>query len=170
MIEQAPGVRRLCVGVAAPRSRLLDRACRTGGSGRLYLEYSQADGIEMGFASSGVDEAMLVTDLVAALRAVVAEVRGTEPAAPGPAVAVFHVGITRLEGDDLGGPAVLRVQELLRDLARVTSADAMPEVPLVVGISAGLFDDISAECGFTEGWNSLAGATAWFRSYGPTCI
>jgi hypothetical protein len=123
----------------------------------------------MGFASPGVDEAMLVTDLVAALHTAAAEVTGAEPAPPGPAVAAFHVGITRLVGDDLGGTAVVRARELLRNLARVASAEAMPKVPLVVGISAGLFDDIGTECGFTEGWNSLAGATAWFRNFGQIC-
>jgi hypothetical protein len=37
---------------------------------------------------------------------------------------------------------------------------------LVVGISAGLFDDIGAECGFTADWVQFAAARAWVRGYG----
>ena len=166
MIEQSPGVRRLCVCVAAPRPGLLASACRTGGFGRLYTEYVQADGIEMGFASPGADEAMLVTDLIPALHAAAAEASGAWAVPHHPALAVFHVGITRVEGDDLRGAAFIRIRELLRELALVASSDAMPRVQLVVGISSGLFDDVGSECDFTDQWIPLDRAGAWFRGYG----
>lgn len=167
MINQSPGVRRLCVCVVTPYPGLLDSACRTGGLDELYTEYSQAESIEMGFASPGVDEAALVTDLISALHTTAAESRGVPVGPDFPVLAAFHVGITRVEGDDLGGAAVARIRELLRYLALIVLPNAMPEVLLVVGISASLFDDIGSECGFAAGWILLARARAWFHSYGP---
>jgi hypothetical protein len=45
------------------------------------------------------------------------------------------------------------------------AASARPARLLVVGISAGLFDDIRRECGFAAGWAPLDAARAWFRVY-----
>ena len=152
----SPGVRRLCVCVGAPQPRLLDVACGLAGGGRLYTEH--ADGLDLGFASPGVDEAALVTELIAALRtAMTSDARPT-----GPAFAVFHVGITRVEGDDLGGAAVTQVKGLLGALTReVAPAGAA----LAVGISSGLFDDIRTECGFNIGWRPMNPVGAWLRVY-----
>jgi hypothetical protein len=166
MIERPPGVRRLCVCVTAPQSGLLDRACRIGGSGRLYREYFAAEGMEMGFASPGVDEEALVTDMVAALRAATTEASTVNGTAHAPALAAFHVGITRMEGDDLRGAAVTQSQELIRDLASVATSDAEPSGLLVVGLSTSLFHEIGPGCGFTDGWIPLTAAKAWFCIYG----
>ena len=119
------------------------------------MESIRAEGIELGFASPGADETILITDLIAALHAatIADEVS---------ALAAFHVGITRVEGDNLRGPAVIRTRELL------TALPPAPVGPLVVGISAGLFDEIGPECGFTDGWVPLAAAQARFRVYGTT--
>lgn len=163
MIRQSPGVRRLCVCVAAPHSGLLYSACRSGGVGGLYTEHIQPEGIDMGFASPGVDEALLVSDLIAALHDAVGAT-GVSAAPHCPALAAFHVGITRVEGEDLRGTAVVRIRELLQDLT-LASSETIKRVQLRVGISATLFDDIGTECGFIDGWLPLAGANAWFRGY-----
>jgi hypothetical protein len=157
----SPSVRRLCICVDASRPGLLDTACRIGGFGRLYTEHIDAEGLDLGFASPGVDEAVLVTDMIAALRAA-AKQEGIADVATRPTLAAFHVGITRVEGDDLRGDAVTRIRELLRNLA---AAVTVPAQALVVCISAGLFDDIRGECGFSDRWEPLAPARAWFRGY-----
>jgi hypothetical protein len=72
------------------------------------------------------------------------------------------VGITRVEGGGLRGAAATRVQELLRALAHEAPA---AEAALAVGISAGLFDDIQAECGFDGDWRPMDAAGAWFRIF-----
>ena len=162
MIKHSPGVRRLCICVAAQHARLLSQVCHTWGSGTLYTEYSDPDGVELGFASPGVDEASLVTDLISALQAASAEVAGGTAGPSLPALVVFHVGITRVEGDQLGGSAVVRVRELLGELTSVSTAGAM----LIVGMSAGLFEDIGLECGFGADWLPLASAKAWYRPFG----
>ena len=165
MINVSPGVRRLCVCVGAPQPGLLDTACRIAGFGRLYTENVRAEGHDLGFASPGVDEAALVVDMIAALHAATAQWGGASGPACGPALAAFHVGITRVEGDDLRGAAVTRIRELLRNLALAVTSSGEAEEVLVVGISAGLFDDIRAECGFSDAWGPLASAGAWFRVY-----
>lgn len=156
----------MCVCVNAPRRGLLDSACRVAGFGRLYTEYIRAEGIEMGFASPGVDEAALVTDLIVALRIAAAEAALATGIPDYPTLAAFHVGITRVEGDNLRGAAVIRTLELIRELAPEAAAGPRPGNLLVVGISAGLFDDIGAECGFTADWVQFAAARAWVRGYG----
>lgn len=156
----------MCVCVDAPHRGLLDSACRVAGFGRLYTEYIRAEGIEIAFASPGVDEAALVTDLIVALRTAAAEATVASGIPGYPALAAFHVGITRVEGDNLGGAAVIRILELVRELAPEAATGSRPGNLLVVGISAGLFDDIGTECGFTDGWVQLAAARAWVRGYG----
>ena len=166
MIELSPGVRRLCVCVGAMHPGLLDKACQSSGFGRLYTEHAAEEGVDLGFASPGVDEAILIPDLIGALHTAAAEASTTSRAPQRPAVAAFHVGITRVEGDCLRGKAVTRIRELVRYLAPTVEHGTGSPGRLVVGISAGLFDDISSECGFGEGWVQLATADAWFRVYG----
>jgi hypothetical protein len=161
----SPGVRRLCVCVCAPHPGLLDRACKAAGCRGLYTERFPEEGIDLGFASPGVDEAVLVPELITALSATAAEASACCAMPCAPALAVFHVGITRVEGDDLRGAAVIRIRELLRELTRAASSGTVPEGVLVVGITAGLFDDIGAECDFNEGWTPLAAPPAWCRAY-----
>jgi hypothetical protein len=164
MSDASPGVRRLCICVSAPEPGFLQVACRVRGASHLYTEHLSAEGLDLGFASPGVDEAALVTDLIAALRAVA--VRQPAPAGGphGSALAMFHVGVTRVEGDRLRGTAVTRARELLGELA---GAVAPSGHALAVGVSAGLFEDIRAECGFGDGWTRLASAGAWFHGFGP---
>jgi hypothetical protein len=166
MIRLSPGVRRLCVCVAAPHPGLLDRACQVEGYGRLYTERIEAEGIDLGFASPGVDEVVLVTDVIAALRIAAAEAKVASDLPDYRAIAAFHVGITRVEGDDLRGSAVNRVSELVRDLTPTAAPPDQSGTLLVVGISADLFDDISNESGFFGDWVQVAAARAWCRSYG----
>ena len=156
----------MCVCVDAPQRRLLESACRIAGFGRLYTEYIGTEGTEIGFASPGVDEAALVTDLITALRIAAAEAAEAHGIKECPALAAFHVGITRVEGNALRGAAVIRALELIRELTPKATSDSRSQELLVVGISAGLFDDISAECDFADGWARHARARAWIRGYG----
>jgi hypothetical protein len=167
VIRLSPGVRRLCVCVSVPYPGLLDRACRTGsGPSAIYTEHFPAEGIDFGFAAPGVDEAVLVPGLIAALYAAAAEAGASCTTPRAPALAAFHVGITRVEGDYLRGTAVIRIRELLRELVSATTSGVVPAGILVVAISAGLFGDISAECNFSQGWLPLtAAAHAWCRAY-----
>lgn len=134
----------------------------------LYTERFAAEDVDLGFASPGVDEAALVPDLINALYHAAAEAGTDHAGAPVPVLAVFHVGITRVEGDGIRGNAVTRITGLLHELTSVTTAAAASGAALFVGITDGLFDDIRAECDFSEGWMPLHGAMdakAWFRVY-----
>jgi hypothetical protein len=162
MTGRSPGVRRLCVGTSAQRRPgLLGDACRAGGLGGLYAEHIPAERLDLAFASPGIDEAVLVTDLLVALRSL-AEGGGVVSV---PAVVAFHVGITQVEGDSLGGAAVTRIRALIRDLSVVAAASARHGGLLVAGISDGLFEDIAQECGLAPDWVPLETARAWFRVY-----
>jgi len=165
VVSLSPGVRRLCICVSAPYPGLLARACRTGGVGRLYTERIPAEDADLGFAVPGVDEAVLVPDLISALRQAATEACAGETGRPAPVLVVFHVGITRVEGDDLRGGAVTRVMRLAREIATATSSGTVPAGTLVVGMTAGLFDDIGTECDFSEGWFPLRASEAWCRVF-----
>lgn len=165
MVRSSPGVRRMCVCVCAPYPGLLDRACRTGGFGRLYTERFIAEAVDLGFAAPGVDEAVLVPDLIGALHRAATEAVAGRPGIGAPILVAFHVGITRVEGDDLRGSAVTRVVQLVRELAPVTASGVLPAGTLVVGMTAGLFDDIGSECDFPDGWIPMHATGAWCRAY-----
>jgi hypothetical protein len=165
MFNSSPGVRRLCVCVCAAYPGLLDRACRTGGFGRLYTERFATEAVDLGFAAPGVDEAVLVTDLIAALHRAATEAAAGHPGMRATVLVAFHVGITRVEGDDLRGSAVTRVVGLVRDLAPVTASGVLPADTLVVGMTVGLFNDIGSECDFCEGWVPMRATAAVCRAY-----
>lgn len=160
MVRLSPGVRRLCVSVSSPQPGVLDRACQAWGGGGLYTEYWAEESMDLGFASPGADEAELVPGLIAALHSA-----AVQAALSVPTLVAFHVGITRVEGDDMRGSAVTRIRQLLGDLAPTTAAGVVPLGMLVVGITTGLFEEIGADCGFGAGWVHLATARAWCRAY-----
>ena len=160
MVRLSPGVRRLCVSVSSAQPGILDRACRAWGGGGLYTEYWAAESMDLGFASPGADEAELVPSLIAALHCAAAQA-----ALSVPTLVAFHVGITRVEGDDMRGSAVTRIRELVCDLAPAAGSAVVPAGLLVVGITAGLFEEIGQDCGFKTGWVHLAEARAWCRAY-----
>lgn len=160
MVSTSPGIRRLCVSVSSPHPGFLDRACRTWGGGRLYTEYWAEEGIDLGFAAPGADEAELVRDLIAALYT-----GAMQAALAAPTLVAFHVGITRVEGDDIRGTAVTTIRQLLSDLVPALAAGTIPIGVLVVGITTGLFEDLGAECGFGTEWVRLSAARAWCRAY-----
>jgi hypothetical protein len=160
-----PGVRRLCVCVSAPYPGLFDRACEAAGCRGLYSERFPAEGIDLGFASPGVDEVILITDLIKGLFTAAIEARMDFMPSHAPVLAAFHVGITRVEGDDLRGTAVIRIREILREMARTAEARTVPADGVLIAISDGLFDDIGAECDMGEDWIRLALARAWCRTY-----
>jgi hypothetical protein len=99
----------------------------------------------------------LISDLIGALRAETAQVarRAT------PVLVAFHVGITRVEGDGLRGSAVTRIVGLLRDLAPVAGSSAT----LIVGMSVGLFGEVSPDIDLGPEWRPLRGAEAVCRVY-----
>jgi len=107
----------------------------------------------------------LVPDLITALCAATAEVSTVCGMPPAPALTAFHVGITRVEGECIKGPAVTRIRDLLRELAPAVASGEVPAGVLMVGISVGLFDDIAGDCDFSEGWIPLTTALAWCRAY-----
>lgn len=166
MIGRSERVRRLCVCVAAPPPGLLEAACRAWGPGRLYVERIEPGTAEIGFASPGADEVVLLQDLIPALYAAADRAPAGRGSGRLPALATFHVGITRVEGDRMGGAAVARARELLSQLAPQAAAALPSRGRLIVGISAALFEDIAAECGFVSGWRPLADGGGRFRVFG----
>jgi hypothetical protein len=155
----------LCIWVSAPYPGLLARACRAEGVGRLYTERIPGEDADLGFAVPGVDEAVLVPDLISGLRQAATEARAGEAGRRTPVLVVFHVGITRVEGDDLRGSAVTRVVRLAREITTAAASGTVPAGSLVVGMTAGLFDDIGTECDFSEGWFPMHASEAWCRVF-----
>ncbi len=159
MGKPQPGVRRLCIAAVTGPTGLLTQACRSSDMGRLCVTTDARNGTEMAFAPPGIDEVAVVTDLITGLR----RLTTTEPGVPCPAVMAFHVGITRIEGDELGGAAALRTRALLLDPA--IRALATVGWRLTVVMSAGLYADLRAEGIPRQGWRPVPVAGAWIRRY-----
>jgi len=152
------GVRRLCVAAATGSVRLLSSACQSGAAGRLYVPAEQGGAAEMAFAPPGVDEAELVTRLIAAVRRLAA----TMPGVPRPVLMAYHVGITRIENDRFSGPAVLKALALLSDPA-IQAAAAGNGDALVVVIPDGLYAELRGEGLPGRGWFPVPAAGVWMQ-------
>ena len=124
MGEPSPGVRRLCVVATAGPAFVLTSACQATDVGRLCVAVDQNGGTETAFAPPGIDEVAVVTRIITVLR----HLAVTEPGAQRPTLLAFHVGITRIEGEEFGGEAPLRTRALLRDPAirAVAAASGRP--------------------------------------------
>jgi hypothetical protein len=119
-------------------------------------------GTEMAFAPPGVDELAVVTRLITVLRRLAA----SRPGVPRPALLAFHVGITRIEGDGLGGEAAIRTRTLLlhpavRGAAGAGAADGSGQLAVI--ISDWLYADLRAEGLPGEDWMRIPAAGGWLR-------
>lgn len=162
MAEHEPSVRRLCVAVAPGVPGLLTWIQRAEGLYRVYLMPDPAEGVEFACAAPGLDEMFLVTDLIAAMCRQVLTVTGLRR----PIFAGFHVGITKVVGDGLGGAGVDRTLALIRDPAiKAASERDGPPALLAVAITAALFDELRGEGLDGDGWQSVSGANAWLRVF-----
>jgi hypothetical protein len=138
---------------------------RSGGFYRLYLK-TDPGGTEFAVAAPGFDEVSLIADLIAAIRGQVVTIPGLRR----PVIAGFHVGITRLIGDNFGGKGAERVLALIRHSA-VLSASARTlahtgaSSALAVAVTAGLFEELRAEGLPHHGWESVPSAGAWLRLF-----
>lgn len=161
MAEAQPGVRRLCVAAATWSAGMLASACELADVGRLCLTVSAPDGTEMAFAPPGIHEAGIVTRLTAVMESLTA----AHISAPGPTLLVFHVGITRIEGESFGGAAAERARALLSHPA-VRGATAQCG-PLAIIMSDGLYTDLQAEGMTVQEWQRIPTAGAWVRCCVP---
>jgi hypothetical protein len=162
LVEHEPAVRRLCIAMAAGTSSLLAGIQRSGGFYRLYLMSDPADGVELALASPGLDEMGLVTDLIVAIRGKVKLATGLRR----PVLAGFHVGITKVIGDGLGGAGADRTRALVRDPAIITASErAGSPAPLAVAVTSGLFEDLRTEGLPDHGWQSIPAAGAWLKLF-----
>jgi hypothetical protein len=111
----------------------------------------------MGFAPPGIHEAAMVRWLIWAV-----EDLGPDRLANVPAKMAFHVGLTKIQGEGIGGAAPLRVRALLRD--PVIHRAVAGARRLAVIMSAGLYDDLRTEGLLAREWRSVPAAGAWVRS------
>ncbi|MFC1419143.1 hypothetical protein [Streptacidiphilus cavernicola] len=163
--EPEPGVRRLCVALAADAPGLLATARRSGRLDRLYVSTDGRGGIEVGVAPPGVDELGLMRDLVGVLRR---EVSRRRHDLSRPVLLVLHVGIIRAVDGGLGGAGTGRSRELARDREIRAAADgAGGPGGLTLIVSEALYADLRAEGLSGLGWQLIASAGAWIRSFGP---
>jgi hypothetical protein len=163
MAEHEPAVRRLCVAAAPADAApgLLTLIQESDGFYRLYVTPGP-EGIELAFAAPGLDEMSLVTDLIDAMRRKAAATPGTRR----PALASFHVGMTKVVGEGLGGSGADRALALVRDPAvRMAAASADYAVRLAVVVTAGLFADLRAEGFHGTGWLAVPSADAWLKLF-----
>ena len=159
LAEHEPAVRRLCIATAAGMPGLLSGIQQSEGFYRLYLMSDPSEGVELAFASPGLDEMSLVTDLIAAM----CQTAETTAGLRRPVLAGFHVGITKVIGDGLGGAGADRARTLIQDPA-VKAASERAGVPalLAVAVTSGLFEDLRAEGLPGHGWQPVpAAVTAW---------
>jgi len=164
LAEHEPAVRRLCIATAAGSPGLLAGIQRSEGFYRLYLMSDPAEEVELAFASPGLDEMSLVTDLIAAIHRTVMVTAGLSR----PVLAGFHVGITRVIGDGLGGAGADRTRALIQDPAITTAAGrAGAPALLAVALTSGLFEDLRAEGLPDHGWQPIPAAGAWLKLFGP---
>jgi hypothetical protein len=162
LAEHEPAVRRLCIAAAAGTPGLLAGIQQSEGFYRLYLMSDPAEGVELAFASPGLDEMSLVTDLIAALRRKITMATGL----PQPVVAGFHVGITKVIGDGLGGAGADRTRALIHHPAiKTASQRAGPPPLLAVAVTSGLFEDLRAEGLPGLGWQLVPAAGAWLKLF-----
>jgi len=166
MTEIEPGIRRLCVVLAARKAGLLASACHSGGWGRLLVQADPRGSIETGVAQPGVDEVALFTGLVADLQREIL----ADPESAGQALLAVDVGIVRMAGDGFGGAGLARTRALARNgairaaaLHRARERGAAGGFAVV--ISDGLFADLRAEGIPAEGWQRVWPAAAWLRSF-----
>jgi hypothetical protein len=121
-----------------------------------------AEGVELAFASPGLDEMLLVTDLIAAMHRKVTVTTGLRR----PVLAGFHVGITKVIGDGLGGTGADRALTLIKDPTIKTASERIgPPALLAVAITAGLFEELRAEGISDHGWQSIPAAGAWLKLF-----
>jgi hypothetical protein len=162
LAEHEPAVRRLCLATATGTQGLLTGIQQSGGFYRLYLVSDPAEGVELALASPGLDEMLLVTDLIAAMREEAMITTGL----PRPVLAGFHVGITKVIGDGFGGMGAERTLALIQDPAiRTASERAGSPALLAVAITAGLFEELCAEGLSDSGWQSVPAAGAWLKLF-----
>jgi hypothetical protein len=165
LTEHEPAVRRLCVATAAGAPGLLAGIQRSESFYRLYLMSDPAGDVELAFASPGLDEMSLVTDLIVAMYRKVMVATGLRQ----PVMAGFHVGITKVIGDGLGGAGADRTRALIQDPA-IKSASERTGSPalLAVAVTSGLFEDLRAEGLPDHGWQWIPAAGAWLKLFDST--
>lgn len=162
MVEHEPAVRRLCIATAAGTPGLLADIQQSGGFYRLYLMSDPAEDMELAFAAPGLDEIGLITDLIAAIHRTTVTTAGLRR----PVLAGFHVGITRVIGDGLGGTGADRTRALIQDPAIMAAAErAGTPALLAVAVTSGLFEDLRAEGLAQHGWQSVPDAGAWLKLF-----
>jgi len=162
LAEYEPAVRRLCIATAAGTPGLLAGILQSEGFYRLYFNSDPAGDVEFAFAAPGLDEMGLVTDLIAALHRKAMMATGLSR----PVLAGFHVGITKVIGDGLGGAGADRIRALLQDPAiRTASERAGSPALLAVAVTSGLFEDLRAEGLPDHGWQSIPAAGAWLKLF-----
>jgi hypothetical protein len=165
LAEHEPAVRRLCIATAAGIPGLLADIQQSVAFYRLYLMSDPADGVEIALASPGLDEMGLVTDLIIAIRRKIMMVTGLQR----PVLAGFHVGITKVIGEGLGGAGADRARALVQDPA-IRAASDRAELPalLAVAVTSGLFEDLRAEGLPDHGWQWIPAAGAWLKLFDST--
>ncbi len=165
LADHEPAVRRLCVAVSAGVPGLLSIVQQSQDFYRLYLMAVPAEGAELAFAAPGLDELSLVTDLISAMRKVVA----ADTELRRPVLAGFHVGITKVVGEGFGGSGADRTLSLIRDPAVLRAAESHGETAawLAVTITAALFDDLRTEGLPGIGWQWISSAGAWLKLFDP---
>jgi hypothetical protein len=162
LAEHEPAVRRLCIATAAGTPGVLAGIQQSGAFYRLYLMSDPAEGVELAFASPGLDEMSLVTDLIVAMHKKVMMATGLRQ----PVLAGFHVGITKVIGDGLGGVGADRTRALIQDPAiKKASERAGSPALLAVAVTSGLFEDLRAEGLPDHGWQSIPSAAAWLKLF-----
>jgi len=162
LAEHEPAVRRLCIATASGAAGLLAETQRSERLYRLYLMSDPADGIELAFAAPGLDETLLVSDLIVAIQRQAAMTAGL----PRPVVAGFHVGMTRVIGDGIGGAGAERIRALVQDPAiRMASERVETPAVLAVAVTSGFFEELRAEGLSGQDWQSVPDAGAWLKLF-----
>ena len=162
MAEREPAVRRLCIATASGTPGLLAGIQQSDRFYRLYLMSDPAEDVEIGFASPGLDEMSLVSDLIDAIHRRVTMASGLRR----PVLAGFHVGITKVVGDGFGGAGADRTRALLQNPAIKTASERTGVPPLLaVAVTSGLFEELRAEGLPDDGWQSVPAAGAWLKLF-----
>ena len=158
MDDIPPGIRRLCVAVAAdgiadggPAERqagrervsaaLLD-ACGSAGLERVLVSAQHTDDTEVALLPVGIDEPRVIASLTAAMAQALHRMNNGESTRVRLRMAV-HEGITILTPDGFTGQAVARVSRLAGAQSLRAALAADPDADLMVMLSDQVFEDVT---------------------------
>jgi hypothetical protein len=155
-----PGIRRMCIAVAAAAaagsdaagahralargSAALGNACRSAGLDRVLVTAEHGQDTEVALLPAGIDEPRAVAALVRSLAEELRRANGRRGAARRVRLRIaVHEGVTILTARGFAGRAVDRARQLASAPPPPAAFDTHPAADLIVLLSGQVYDDVT---------------------------